>query len=358
MSPSLLALTTLAMARPSVLVTDGLSPGAISLLSDSVRVVETHYSAEDLDAGSLAEHDAVIIRSATYLSAKAIAAGAAGKLRVIGRAGVGVDNIDVQAASNSGCFVLNTPGANTKSVSELTLAHMLAAARGMQQADAGLKSGRWLKGQLRLGAAGGPIQGHELAGKRLGILGFGRIAQDVARIASALGMEVWAHSRHPDVAAAQALGIELVPSLAELLSGCTHVVVLCSLSDETRGLLDRNRMDLISQEGADGTLCGAHLFNMARGGIVVEADAAAALEDGTLTTYATDVFEREPPLPNNPLLLCEGFHGTPHVGAATMEAQQRVGQIIARSVLAALSGYPPEDCIVAAPANSSSDTES
>ena len=330
-------------ALPSILITDGLAPAALSLLSASgAKVVQEHFNADALAAGALAEHDAVIIRSATSLSAEAIQSGAAGRLRVIGRAGVGVDNIDVAAAGAAGCCVLNTPGASTRSVAELTIGHMLAAARGLQAADAGLKTGLWLKGQIRLGSEGGPVIGHELAGKRLGILGFGRIGRAVARLASALGMEVCAYSRAPDSAKAAAIGVELKPSVAELLSSCTHVVVLCGLSDETRGLLDRNKMDLMPQTGADGTLCGAHLFNMARGGIVVEADAAAALRDGTLTAYAADVFEREPPSADNPLLACDGFHGTPHVGAATLEAQARVGEILARSVLAALEGSPPD----------------
>jgi phosphoglycerate dehydrogenase-like enzyme len=245
--------------------------------------------------------------------------------------------------------VLNTPGASTASVVELTLAHMLAAARGLQAADEGLKSGRWLKGQLTLGGKGAPRPGHELAGKRLGLLGFGRIAQSLAGAASALGMRVSAYSRQADAASAAALGVELVGSDVELFSSCSHVVVLCALNEETRGLVDRNRVDLMPTTGADGTLCGSHLFNMARGGIVVEEAVAAALQDGTLSTYAADVFEREPPAPTSPLLRCEGFHGTPHVGAATLEAQARVGMLIAEKVLAVLEGTPPGEGVVTRP---------
>lgn len=293
--------------------------------------------ADELTAGGLSKHDAVIIRSATTLTAEAIAAGE-DRLTVIGRAGVGVDNIDINAARNAGCWVLNTPGASTTSVVELTLAHMLAAARGLQAADAGLKSGRWLKGQLRLNDRGGPKLGHELSGKRLGLLGFGRIAQGVAVAARALGMKVTAYSRSAAPAAASALGVELAGSHSDLFSTCTHIVVLCSLNDETRGLVDYNKMELMPMCGPDGTLCGRHLFNMARGGIVVEADAAQALMDGTLGSYGADVFAQEPPEPDNPLLACEGFHATPHVGGATLEAQTRVGTLVAQSVLQALNG--------------------
>lgn len=270
---------------PSILVSDGLAPSAMQLLEASgARVVDRHLSPSELADGGLAAFDAVIIRSATTIDAAAIATGASGKLRVVGRAGVGVDNIDIDAAFKHNCWVLNTPGASTASVVELCLAHMLAAARGVQDADQGLKTGRWLKGQIRLGSKSGPRVGHELAGKRLGLLGFGRIAQGVARAASALGMVVHAYSRTADAAIAAELGVMLEPTDAEIFAKCTHVVVLCSLNDQTRGLVDARRMALMPKKGLDGTLCGSHLFNLARGGIVVEADAVRALNDGDLAT--------------------------------------------------------------------------
>ena len=336
-------LTLSLAAKPSCLVTDGLAKPAIQLLTDGgIEVVETHLSPEELTAGGLGAHDAVIIRSATTLDAGAIETGTmGGKLRVIGRAGVGVDNIDVVAARRAGCWVLNTPGASTASMVELTLAHMLAAARGLQEADIGLKSGRWLKGSVQLGQRGGPRLGHELSGKRLGLLGFGRIAQGVAKAASALGMHVVAYSRTADESLAASLNVELAASAADLFSTCSHVVILCALNDETRGFVDRNKIELMPQRGADGTPCGSHLFNMARGGIVVEMDAANCLQDNSLTTYCADVYEKEPPSPTNPLLRCDNFHGTPHVGGATMEAQARVGMLIAGSVLKALEVPSP-----------------
>ena len=326
----------LAFPAPSILVTDGLAKSALTLLESSgATVVEKHCSLPEL-IERLPAFDAVIIRSATSLEASAIDAGSAGRLRVLGRAGVGVDNIDLDAARANHCWVLNTPGASTQSVVELTLAHMLAAARGLQDADQGLKTGSWLKGQLRLGAQGGPRVGHELAGKALGILGFGRIAQSLATTASALGMSVHAFSPNADPQRADALGVTLVPTEADLFAKCTHVVVMCALNERTRGLVCRRRIALMPQRGMDGTYCGSHLFNMARGGIVVEADVAKALQAGSLNTYATDVFEQEPPPTDHPLLISPNFHGTPHVGAATLEAQARVGIQIATNVLAAL----------------------
>jgi hypothetical protein len=223
---SLVAATFLvfsAPAVPSILVADGLAPSAMKLLQQSgAKIVDRHLSNAELSGGGLQDFDAVIVRSATMLSAAAIKDGAAGRLRVIGRAGVGVDNIDVAAALEYGCWVVNTPGASTASVVELTLAHMLAAARGLQVADQGLKTGRWLKGKIKLGVDDGPRVGHELRGKRLGLLGFGRIAQGVARAASALGMVVHAYSRHaqPEVAASH--GVILEPSEADLFAKCAR----------------------------------------------------------------------------------------------------------------------------------------
>ena len=223
---SLVAATALvfsAPAVPSILVADGLAPSAMKLLQQSgAKVVDRHLSNAELSGGGLQDFDAVIVRSATMLSAAAIRDGAAGRLRVIGRAGVGVDNIDVAAALEHGCWVVNTPGASTASVVELTLAHMLAAARGLQVADQGLKTGRWLKGKIKLGVDDGPRVGHELRGKRLGLLGFGRIAQGVARAASALGMVVHAYSRHAQPEVAASLGVILEPSEADLFAKCAR----------------------------------------------------------------------------------------------------------------------------------------
>ena len=225
---SLVAATFLvfsAPAIPSILVADGLAPSAMKLLQQSgAKVVDRHLSNAELSGGGLQDFDAVIVRSATMLSAAAIKDGAAGRLRVIGRAGVGVDNIDVAAALEHGCWVVNTPGASTASVVELTLAHMLAAARGLQVADQGLKTGRWLKGKIKLGVDDGPRVGHELRGKRLGLLGFGRIAQGVARAASALGMVVHAYSRHAQPEVAASLGVFLEPSEADLFAKCARSI--------------------------------------------------------------------------------------------------------------------------------------
>jgi len=337
-----------ATAQPSVLVTDGLSPSAITLLSERANVIQHHYSSDELDSGALTEYDGVIIRSATSLSAKALRAGANGRLRAVGRAGVGVDNIDLEGARDAKLWVLNTPGASTSSVVELALAHMLGAARGLQVSDAGLKNGGWLKGNVRDVPNNGQTQGHELSGKRLGLLGFGRIGRGVGRVTSALGMHVHAYSPRADPVVAAKIGVTLLPSVSEIFATCTHVVVLCAMGNETRGLVSRSYLEMMPHVAPDGTPCGAHLFNLARGGIVVESDVAVALRDGTLSTYGTDVFEQEPLPPDSPLLSCDNFSGTPHNGAATLEASSRVGTIIASNMLDALGGKKPADGVVLA----------
>lgn len=195
-------------SAPSVLICDGLAKPAIAALTHGgLRVVERRPSAAELSSGLLAEYDAVIVRSATSLSKEALSAGASGRLRVVGRAGVGVDNIDLTAARASNLWVLNSAGASTTSVVELTLAHLLAASRQLSIADRGMRGGRWLKADLG---------GFELSGKRLGLVGFGRIAQGVARVCGALGMEVHASSPHADPAAAAALDVTLHADLDDL----------------------------------------------------------------------------------------------------------------------------------------------
>jgi len=341
MAHALLHSLALGAVQRSVLITDGGSAGLKSrLTAGGLNVVEWHPTSAQLAAGCLAEHDAVIVRSATTLEACAIAAGAAGRLRVIGRAGVGVDNIAVGAARQHGCWVLNTAGASTDSVVELTLAHLLSAARRVPYADRQLRSGVWAKGKLG---------GHELRGKRLGLIGFGRISRGVAVAAGALGMEVHATSPSASPMKASALGVTLQPGLDELFSTCTHVSLHCGLNPQTAGAVGSRLLALMPSVAPDGTVCGSHLINLARGGIVDEAAAAAALRNGVLSTYSADVFETEPLPADSPLLTCDGFIGSPHVGGETAEAQERVGTQLAEAVLAALDGKPPGHGVVCAP---------
>lgn len=297
-----------------IAITDGMDQSAVlSLRAAGHEVVEQHYSNDALLNGALLNFDAVVVRSATKMSSEVIEAST--DLSFIGRGGVGVDNIDIDAATNSGIVVCNTPRASTHSVVELTIGHLLASCRHIPKGDRGLREGKWQKKQLK---------GTELSGKRLGFIGFGRIAQGVATVARALGMECHAYDPYLPEDIARKLDCTLHNDVDTVFSLCTHITIHCNLTEETHHLVNSSRLDLMPGIGSDGVNCGNHIVNCARGGIVDEVAVLAALESDQLTSAALDVFEIEPP-GDNPLLQHPSFHGTPHIGAATAEAQARIG---------------------------------
>jgi len=316
-----------------IAVTDGMASEAISVLENSGhQVVSQHYSAEELADGILSEFDAVVVRSATKMTSEVINASCrGGSLSFIGRAGVGVDNIDLDAASSNGVVVCNTPGASTKSVVELTIGHLLACARFIPKADRSLRRSEWAKKSLK---------GSELGGKRLGLIGYGRIAQGVGVLAQSFGMEVHAYDPYVSQKLAMKLGCTLHSDVDSLFKQCTHISVHCNLTDETKHLVNFDRISMMPRIGADGTECGNHIVNCARGGIVHEESVLEALESSNLTSAALDVFEVEPAI-GNPLLEHEGFHGSPHIGAATLEAQSRVGLEMVSNLLTHFDGKKP-----------------
>lgn len=317
------------MAR--IAVTDGMDKKAVLMLEKAGHeVVLEHFAADDLANGALAEFDAIVIRSATKLTAEVLNA-SGDRLKVIGRAGVGVDNIDLEAAGKLGIVVVNAPRASTQSVVELTLGHLLACIRHLPRADRSLREGKWEKSALK---------GSELSGKALGLIGYGRIAQSVARMAQAFGMETHAYDPYLPPKIAKSQGTTLHKSVDSLFASCTHVSIHCNLTDETHHLVNAQRLKSMPQIGADGTPCGNHIVNCARGGIVDEAAVVEALQTGSLTSAALDVFEHEPVDPQHPLLQMERFHGTPHIGAATLEAQARVGSDIVTNVMQVLEDQP------------------
>ena len=301
------------MAR--IAVTDGMSNEAIEMLENAGHeVVLRHYNPDEIANGSLAEFDAVVIRSATKLPSEHISASVndSGGIRFIGRAGVGVDNIDINEATHNGITVCNTPGASTRSVVEFTIGHLLSSTRHITTADRALRNGEWAKKRLR---------GSEIGGKRLGLIGFGRIARGVAEVASSFGMEV--HAFDPFVNDAPDW-VQLHDDVNEIFRKCTHVSVHCNLTEQTRNLVNSKRISMMPGIGADGIDCGNHIVSCARGGVVDESDAASALESGQLRSLALDVFEVEP-LVDSELLGHESFHGSPHIAASTVEAQARIG---------------------------------
>ena len=313
------------MAR--IAVTDGLSDEAKTLLEkQGHEVIVQFYEKSELESGVLNDFDAVIVRSATKLTNLVIKNSP--NLKVIARAGVGVDNIDLSAAGSANIPVVNAPRASTQSVVELTIGHLLSSVRHVAKSDRSMRDGKWEKKQFK---------GSELAGKNLGLVGFGRIAQGVGAIAQSLGMNVHAYDPYLPPKIAKNQNTRLHKSVDTLFSNCTHISIHCNLTDETHHLVNYNRISKMPGKSIDGIQCGNHVVNCARGGIVNENDVLKALNDGILASAALDVFEEEPVPEGYELCQHPNFHSTPHIGASTIEAQRRVGLDIARNVMSVLS---------------------
>ncbi|HEV8673199.1 MAG TPA: phosphoglycerate dehydrogenase [Methylomirabilota bacterium] len=295
-----------------VLVTDSLQEVGVEALRAEgleVDVVPTLPPAEL--ARRLAPYAGLIVRSASKVTAEVI--GAAPALEVIGRAGVGLDNVDVDAASRRGIVCMNTPGGNTIAAAEHTMALLLAMARQLPQAHAQLKGGKWERERFL---------GTEVYGKTLGVLGLGRIGQEVTRRAQGFAMNVIAYDPYLTTEVAQRLGVELV-DLDDLYRRADFVTVHVPLTKETRGLVGAAEFAKMKP--------GVRIVNCARGGIVDEAALAAAVQAGKVAAAALDVFEREPPW-GSPVLDLDPVVVTPHLGASTEEAQMSVAVAIAQQV--------------------------
>lgn len=302
-----------------VLISDPLDPQAVEKLKGAALEVDikTGMSPEELER-VIPDYNAIIVRSATKVKASVIEAGK--NLKLIARGGVGLDNIDVEAARARGITVLNTPGASARSVAELAVGLMFAVLRKISWADAALKRGRWEKKRC---------QGQELGGKTLGVVGTGSIGREVIRMAKGLGMEVMATKRDlsqvpPEL---EELGVPLIP-LDDLLRQADIVTLHLPATDDTKNLFDASTIAKMKK--------GAVLINCARGGIVDEAALAEALEKGHLSGAGVDVFAEEPPPEDNPLLKFENVVLMPHAGASTDEGQFRVGLEVAEKVIEAL----------------------
>src|SRR5215468_6221868 len=286
-----------------VLVADELSPeGLETLRSASELTVEVKLGLAPKELNAIVgQYDVLAVRSATKVTAETLEN--PGRLKVIGRAGVGVDNIDVEAATRKGVVVMNTPGGNSVAVAELTIGMMLVLLRQLVPAVASTRSGRWEKKRF--------ASGHELFRKTVGLVGFGSIGQLVAQRCLAFGTAVIAYDPHP-IEASRRLGVQIVP-LDELFRRADIVSLHVPLMENTRNLVGRAQLGLMRK--------GGYLVNCARGGIVDEAALADALRDGTLAGAAMDVFATEPVAKDHPLLSLENFLCTPHLGASTEEGQ-------------------------------------
>ncbi|HEY1262763.1 MAG TPA: phosphoglycerate dehydrogenase [Terriglobales bacterium] len=294
-----------------VVVAEKISSTAIDLLREPAWVVVTP---DQLD-GKLPEHlaaaDALIVRSAVQVDAALL--GHAQKLRVIGRAGVGVDNVDLDAATRKGIAVMNTPGGNAVAVAEQTLGMMLAMARHLCRADSLMHQGKWEKKSL---------QGTELRGKTLGIVGLGRIGMEVARRARGFGMEIVAHDPFVAPAVAKEETTRMLP-LDELYAVSDYITLHVGLTPQTAGMINADSIRRMKK--------GVRLVNCARGELVNETALAEAIKAGHVGGAALDVFVEEP-LKNSPLTMLDNVVLTPHVGGSTHEAQEAVGVQIARQI--------------------------
>lgn len=320
------------MAR--IAVTDGMATKAKKMLKKAGHEVVDEFITEDrLLDGELSNFDAIIVRSATKINAKVIAASEG--LKFIGRAGVGVDNIDLKAAGEAGIMVVNAPNASTQSVVELTVGHLLASLRHIPKSDRSIRDGKWEKKAMK---------GTELNGKNLGLIGFGRIAQGVASVAKILGMEIHTYDPYLPPKVAKSFGAYLHKEVDSLFKTCTHISIHCNLTAETKHLVNAKRMSLMPGKKS-GITCGNHIVNCARGGIIDEDALLDALNSGTITSAALDVFEIEPLPEAYELIQHPNFHGTPHIGAATLEAQQRVGIDISKTIIECLNGTVPKTIV-------------
>ncbi len=301
-----------------ILVSDPLSDEGLKILQAEKELevdVKTGLLPEELKK-IIKDYDALIVRSSTKVNKELIDAGK--KLKVIGRAGVGLDNVDADAASARGIIVMNTPGGNTISTCEHTLSMMLALSRNIPQANQSLKSGEWDRKRF---------MGVELLGKTLGIIGLGRIGAEVSRRAVAFGMKVIAYDPFLMVERAKQIGVEVV-ELDELLRVSDYISVHVPLTDDTYHLIDKKAFKLMKK--------GVRIINCARGGIIDEDALIDAIKQGRVGGTALDVFENEPPKKENQLLKLSNVVVTPHLGAATEEAQVNVAIEIARQVSDAL----------------------
>jgi len=303
-----------------ILVADPLAEDGLERLRRAGEVTVVSKLDEAELVRRIADFDALVVRSETRVTAPVIDAGR--KLRVVGRAGVGVDNIDVSAATRRGIVVVNAPRGNIVAAAEHTIALLFALARWVPQADASVKRGEWTRSKF---------VGTEIRGKTLGVVGLGNVGSEVAKRAHGLEMDVIAFDPVVAVERAELFNVALV-SLNDLLERADFVSVHVPLVDSNRDLIGANQLALMKPT--------ARLVNTARGGIVDESALCDALRSGRLAAAAADVFETEPP-GDNPLLKLPNFIATPHIGASTLEAQVSVAFDVAEEVAAVLAGDLP-----------------
>jgi D-3-phosphoglycerate dehydrogenase len=310
--------------RPVVLITEELAPAALQVLADDFDV--RHVDGTDRPAlfAALADAHAVIVRSATLIDAEAVAA--APRLKVVARAGVGLDNVEVPAATARGVMVVNAPTSNIVSAAEQAVALLLAVARHTASASAALKAGEWQRSKYT---------GVELSGKTVGVVGLGRIGVLFAQRMAAFGVRLVAYDPYVQPARAAALGVRLV-GLDELLAESDFISIHLPKTTETAGLIGAKELARVKP--------GVRIVNAARGGLVDEQALADAIAEGRVAGAGIDVYAKEP-CTASPLFAFDNVVATPHLGASTVEAQDKAGLAVARSVTLALRGEFVPDAV-------------
>ncbi|HAW99348.1 MAG TPA: phosphoglycerate dehydrogenase [Opitutae bacterium] len=303
-----------------ILVADRISPLGVEYLQkqDGFEVVEAYGSSPEKVLELVGDVSAIIVRSDTKVTKEVIAG--APLLKAVGRAGVGVDNIDIEAATEKGVIVMNTPGGNTIATAELTFTHMMCGTRAIVRGATGMREGKWERKELK---------GSELRAKTLAVLGFGRIGAEVAKRAQAFEMKVIAYDPYLTEDRAKEMEVEKV-ELEDAFSRADYLTVHMPLTDETRNMVDEDAFSKMKD--------GVRVFNCARGGIIKETALAEALKRGKVAAAGLDVYEQEPLPEDHEFRSIENLNLTPHLGASTAEAQESVGVEIAEAVAEVLQG--------------------
>jgi len=312
------------VTKPRVLIAEELSPATVEALGPDFEVVECDGADRAALLPAIADVDAILVRSATKVDAEAIAA--AKNLKVIARAGVGLDNVDIKAATQAGVMVVNAPTSNIVSAAELAVALLLASARNVVPASSALRNGEWKRSKYT---------GVEVADKTVGIVGLGRIGILVAQRLSAFGVKLIAYDPYVQPARAAQLGVRMM-SLDELLAEADFITVHLPKTPETIGLIGEEQLHKVKPT--------VHIVNAARGGIIDEDALYKAMVEGRVAGAGLDVYAKEP-CTDSPLFSLETVVGLPHLGASTDEAQEKAGIAVAKSVRLALSGELVPDAV-------------
>jgi len=310
-----------------ILITDKMANEAIELLKDAGHDVTFDEMDGETLLKEISAYDALMVRGRTKAVKEVVEAGASGSLKVIGRAGIGVDNVDIETAAKHGIPVVNAPTGATASVAELAIGHMLVLSRHLSKADMTMKKGEWVKKQLK---------GNELYGKTLGLVGCGNIGRMTGNLAQAFGMNIIGYDPFISKEDLKKDEIEKIDELAELMGKADFISLHLPHIPKTHHIVNKQMISKMKP-----TAC---IINCARGGTVDEKALYTALKNGKIAGAGLDVYEQEPPK-DSPLLQLDNIMLTPHIGANTKEGQIRAGTVCAEQILKVLDGKEPDFCV-------------